>query len=50
MEHLKWLGVGSVDVEFYFDFIMTFFASNKYFFFVKTKYTIQIQFGEQSSV
>ena len=26
IEQLKWLGVGSVDVEFYFDFIMTFYC------------------------
>ena len=26
MEQLKWLGVGSVDVEFYYDFIMAFYC------------------------
>ena len=40
MEQFKCLGVGSVDVEFYFDFIMTFlpfFASSKLFFFCQNK-------------
>ena len=32
MEHLKWLGVGSVDVEFYYDFIMAFLLSIFSFF------------------
>ena len=27
MKQLKWLGVGSVDVEFYYDFIMAFLLS-----------------------
>ena len=33
MEQLKWLGVGFVDVEFYFDFIMTFLLSYRVVFF-----------------
>ena len=32
MEQLKWLGVGSVDVEFYFEFIMTFYCLILLFF------------------
>ena len=35
MEQLKWLGVGSVDEEFYFDFKMTFLLSYLVFFSVK---------------
>ena len=35
MEQLKWLGVGLVDVEFYFDFIMTFLLSYRVVFSVK---------------
>ena len=31
-EQLKWLGVGSVDVEFYFEFIMTFYCLILLFF------------------
>ena len=33
-EQLKWLGVGSVDVEFYFDFIMPFYCLIMLFFSV----------------
>ena len=32
MEQLKWLGVWSVDVEIYYDFIVAFLLSNRVFF------------------